>query len=500
MKRFAALALAVMCLLSSCAYAAEDYTVAEKLVKQLWAGSGFSGTLTVSFETPSLSTKTPIVLDLDYIYVRPTEEETSEHRVDLILMDGENARSAAYAQYKDEELSIQADVISPDWYLFTQPDGAEESSAVQTELESGASALYAATGMPALSETALTFAAALMGAEGLEEAIEPYKTRLDIWIEAYRQDTVLDKLPDGTTTMSVRYAASPAAIKSQLKQLVMDVLADQDLVSILTDAMGEETARLYLNPRLQSWYFKVIDSMPLDGDLTLSRTVSLKGDTLNLHLNLPLHDASAGSAVLCYDRTQGQGDLPDNHTVTLSSSQQLITLSYQEYSSMTGVEVTQGMVMCEQLDSFAVGESETAPQDWAVAFTLKQQETTTVDADGREVYGYDFNLLLQPDETLDNTFALTETEIDLTSRFMSRPLKSASTEMDATFSVKDETSSLTLRFNGASRKLWKPEEIPAGRVNVHELTQEDLASILPGAAIRLMAALSDMLEMPAQEP
>ena len=500
MKRFAALLLALVCMASSCAHAAEDYTVAEKLLKQLWAGSGFSGTLTVSFETPEVSTKEPVVLDLDYIYVRPTEEESGEHRLDLILMDGENARSAAYAQYKDDALSLQADVISPDWYSFAPPAAQEEPSALQAELDGSTAAVYEATGLPALSETVLTFAAALLDAEGLEEAIEPYKTRLDVWIEAYRSDTVLDKLPDGTTTMQVSYAASPAAIRAQLKQLVMDVLADRELVTLLTDAMGEESARLFLNPKLQSWYFDVLDDIPLSGDLTLSRTVSLKGDTLNLHLSLPMYDAQAGNVTLTYDRSQGEGDLPDSNTVTVESAQQLITLNYQEYSSMTGVEVTQGNVMCEQTGSFAVEDSETLPQDWAVDFTLKRQETTTVDAENREVSGYDFNLVLRPDETLDNDFAFTETEIDLTSRFMSRPLKSAATEMDATLSVRDENASVSLHFGGTSRKLWKPEEISAQRVNVHELTQEDLAAILPGAGVRLLALFADVLEMPAQEP
>jgi hypothetical protein len=44
-KRIFALVLALVCLCTSCAFAAADYTVAEKLMKQLWAGSGFSGTL-----------------------------------------------------------------------------------------------------------------------------------------------------------------------------------------------------------------------------------------------------------------------------------------------------------------------------------------------------------------------------------------------------------------------------------------------------------------------
>ena len=117
MKRLIALLLA--CILLTGTAAAEDYTVAEKLMKQLWAGSGFSGTLTVDVQSETgASTVKPIVLDADYIYVRETAETTAEHRLDVTLMDGENALSAAYAQIKDGALSFQADVISPDWYVY----------------------------------------------------------------------------------------------------------------------------------------------------------------------------------------------------------------------------------------------------------------------------------------------------------------------------------------------------------------------------------------------
>ena len=74
MKRFVALLLSLCLMTASCAFAAQDYTVAEKLMKQLWAGSGFSGTLTVEMAAQDgkqgLETLKPIVVDADYIYVR----------------------------------------------------------------------------------------------------------------------------------------------------------------------------------------------------------------------------------------------------------------------------------------------------------------------------------------------------------------------------------------------------------------------------------------------
>lgn len=116
MKRFFCLLMSLMCLCLSAAHAtgvdAEDYTVAGKLVKQLWAGSGFSATVSVEIAaregTQAMSTLKPIVMDLSYIYVRPTATETAEHRADVVLLDGESAVSAAHAQIKDGALAVQA--------------------------------------------------------------------------------------------------------------------------------------------------------------------------------------------------------------------------------------------------------------------------------------------------------------------------------------------------------------------------------------------------------
>ena len=330
MKRFFALLL-ICTMLFSCA-CAEDYTVAEKLYKQLWAGSGFSGTLSAEIDSPAFKTARPITADIDYIYVRETEGVEPEHRLDATLMDGENAISAAYAQLKNGRLSFQADVLSPDWFTLDVGNQAEQADeAVQQAI--------AHTGMPALTDTLLMGAAALRENAELQEALEPYLTRIDVWIEGYRQDAVLSKLDDETTVMQVNYVLGPAAIKAQVKQLIVDLLNDEKVLPLLSEAIGEEEASLYLNPALQKWYFEAVDSLPFPGDLTLSRTLAMTGETVELHLSLPLYDAQAGVITLAYDRTQGTGDLPDENVIRMESEEKVLTLSYQEYSSMTGVKV-----------------------------------------------------------------------------------------------------------------------------------------------------------------
>ena len=508
MKRFLCLLMCLTCLLLPAAHASEangeDYTVAGKLIKQLWAGSGFSATVSVEVAakegTQAMSTLKPIVMDVSYIYVRPTATETAEHRADVVLMDGENALSAAHVQLKDGALAVQADVISPDWYSFG------EAPLQEGEAEAGADllvqlgeSLLAQTGMPALASFAGQAAALLHGADGLEDVLESYLIRMDLWIEGYRQNAVLDKLEDGTTTMSVYYDVPPVAIKSQAKQMVLDLLSDQVTLARLQEAAGEELSQLLLNPSLQSYYFSAIDALPLASNMTIGRTVSLEGDTLELHLSLPLYDAEGGEVTLRYDRTRGEGDLPDDNTISLESELRAISLTYQEYSSMTGVRVIQGTLTSEPRGTEAFTVEEGAPADaqktLALSFSLKQQESETKDDELRDVYTYDATLNLESEGEGDAYVAIPATEITLASTFVSKELKSAATDMEATITLGGDAwdQTYTVTITGRSRQKWEPEELSPDRIYVSRMTETDVASLLPGAALRFAALMADFL-------
>lgn len=508
MKRFLCLLMCLTCLLLPAAHASEangeDYTVAGKLIKQLWAGSGFSATVSVEVAakegTQAMSTLKPIVMDVSYIYVRPTATETAEHRADVVLMDGENALSAAHAQLKDGALAVQADVISPDWYSFG------EAPLQEGEAEAGADllvqlgeSLLAQTGIPSLASLAAQAAGLLQGAEGLEDVLESYLIRMDLWIEGYRQNAVLDKLEDGTTTMSVYYDVPPVAIKSQAKQMVLDLLSDQVTLARLQEAAGEELSQLLLNPSLQSYYFSAIDALPLASNMTIGRTVSLEGDTLELHLSLPLYDAEGGEVTLRYDRTRGEGDLPDDNTISLESDLRAISLTYQEYSSMTGVRVIQGTLTSEPRGTEAFTVEEGAPADaqktLALSFSLKQEESETKDDELRDVYTYDATLNLESEGEGDAYVAIPATEITLASTFVSKELKSAATDMEATITLGGDAwdQTYTATITGRSRQKWEPEELSPDRIYVSQMTETDVASLLPGAALRFAALMADFL-------
>ena len=476
MKRFVALLLTCICLISS-ALAAEsaDYTVAEKLLKQLTAGSGFSGVVTFEADTESFSTQKPLIMNLDYIFVRPEDVSLGEHRVDLTLMDGETAVTGAHVQLLNGDLALQADVLSPEWYQLSL-------------------AAASASGQSAILPTAIKYLSALRATAGMDKnvdaalnaALETFITRIDIWLEGYRQTAILDKLEDGTATMQVDYAITPSAVKAEVKQLLFELFNDQAALDALWTVLGQDAAD-YLTPLYQEWYFESIDALPLTDDLTLSRVVTLEGDTLSLNVKLPMYDSALGSFTLRYDRESGSADLPDENTITIESENQLLTLKYQEYSSMTGVRVIQGACSREITADFAVKEETIEP--FAFAFTCKEEIAESKDENNLDVYAYNLTVTLSPMEE----GAFEEVEMALISRFISEERKSAATEISATLTIASADEAVEFTLEGASRKKWDPPVISP-------TASPDWETLLPGAGVRLLTVLSDYLMLPEAEP
>ncbi len=480
--------------------AGPDYTMAYKLYRQLGAGSGFSGTLEISLgrneaaQGDALVTKQPLLIDWDYIYVTPADDRQSEHRLDASLMNGEDAVSEAHFQLQKGVLSLQSPLLGDGWYgvelkRLLQAPAEEEAATLAGQLLPGVNAAMEGSGMPALLQLLLP---QLLGFQGfqdqgqrdaMEALIEKMTLRMDLWIEGYRQDAVLGKLDDGSAIIDVSYVVSPASIKAQAKQLVLDLLSDANALGSLQSCLGEETAALLLNPDYQPYYFAAIDQLPLSSDLTLSRTVDMHGDTVALHLSLPLYDAENGAVTLRYDRERGAGDLPDNNTLTLEGGNRTVTLSYLTYRSMTDVTVYQGTFRVTDMSnaSFAVqpeGEEEKPLPE--IAFTLSRQTATTKEDGDLNVYTDNWQLTLEPDPNGSDPEAFLPLNVQLDSRFASKTPQTAATTADITLTVSGEerAQTATLQFHGESRRQWQVEELPAGRTDLLALNGEGLESML----------------------
>lgn len=298
----------------------------------------------------------------------------------------------------------------------------------------------------------------------------------------YRQNAELGRLEDGSAIITVTYQVSPANIKAQASQLVLDLLSDEAARQSLAEFVDENTAALLLNPEYQPYYFAAIEALPLSGDLTLSRTMDMRGDTVALHLSLPFYDAEGGPITLRYDRERGEGDLPDTNTLTMESGNRTAELSYLTYRSMTDVTVYQGtFTMSDRsVESFAVapeGQEKPLPD---VAFTLRRQTAQTREEGDWNVYTDNWQLQLEPNPNGEAPDAFLPIQVQADSRFTSKTPKTSSTKMEIAVKVSGEERPqvIDLTFTGETRRQWQPEELPPERTDVLTLTGEDLEALL----------------------
>ncbi len=521
------------------------YSMSEKFEKQLEAGSGFAGTLSVSFtavpgqEAKALTTKSPLVFDVTYLYAleNAASKTPAERRMTLQYPSGANSLASLALSMKAGSAYLKSNLLPQEgWYQIQSPAPIEikgpaeaaATAATETPSEPAAEPLAVESLLEnSLMPSLFTFLSTLgtqtqaLDSHELTEALAPYTTKIDVWIESYRQSAVLGKLEDGTTTMQVNYAISPAALKAQLKQMVLDLLSDGNLLPKLQALLPASQSAALLSPAMQSYYFYAIDKLPLEGDMTISRTVSLKGDTLALQMRLPFYDKDAGAVTLRYSRAAGLGDLPDENVISVENDHLTLRLEYQEYSTMTDVTVYQGTLLREPrgLASYAVDEGAAdAQKTVSASFTLTRTLSNTTDENGLETMAHKFELSLEPllskEDDAGEPQPLTATEqesffqfppltvvADLA--FASKAAKNASTSISAGLTLSGETlpQVLELKLEGKTKAKWDLDAFATdGLPSLSSLKEEELAGLLASLALKGGAVFLPQFHLPEPDP
>ncbi|HNW87188.1 MAG TPA: hypothetical protein PKJ47_09640 [Candidatus Limiplasma sp.] len=581
-----------------------DYTVEEKLSKQLQAGSGFTGTIMLEStavagrESEAFTTLNPLTFDFSYIYVREdaATNTQAESRITLDLANGDAKLGATQFSLRNGELYLQSELLGDGWYAVgasatgdgavtdsatvqpaatdgpantaadnatnlptvTAPTGTEPVAAETATTEPTASepavtepsatdvatiaapvatvaaqpstgalgqavqSLLSQTSMPGLATFGLSLLSRLNAVDSAkwDTAFDSYTTKIDLWIEGYRQKAVLGKTEDGTTTMEVGYEIPASAVKAQLKQLVMDLLSDTDLLPLMQSLLPADEADRFLNPNLQSYYFYAIDALPLTESLLIARTVSLKGQTLALTLSMPLHDSLGGAVILSYDRHAGGGDLPDENTVELKSDSLLLKVDYQTYQTLTGMTVYQGTLLRQPQGAAAFevgteGVAETAQKAFSASFTLSAQQTAATGDDSQTTLTNAYEITLSPDytpeDTTDETADPTEAQqaqyvvfkpinAKFSATFASGQAKNASTSVDMALEISGDQLPETVRltFTGKTRGKWTPDAFtPADATRLDSLPSADLNALLAQAGVKAGLMMMPFIGLPS---
>ena len=253
---------------------------------------------------------------------------------------------------------------------------------------------------------------------------------------------------------------------------------------MLKNFLGEENAETWLNPSYRSGYFAALEALPISGNLTINRVVSVKtGETRNLSLSLPYYDRDGGTTVLTYNRENGV------ESYGLESEMRSLRLSWTQEKPSADSLVLEGAFTSEP-GSKGTGRA------LRLNFSVNASETESRDTEG--LVHCDLNVLLKAASVgeKENALWIPETEVALKAGFVSKELKSAATEMQAELTIGGEGQGGTLRLTleGRTRKKWTPDAIPENTVEVSSLNSYDTMQLAAGAAQNLLPLAQGMVQ------
>lgn len=471
------LALITACLLALSpvlgAMAQTEFTLPEKMQRQLDAGSGLKGTLTLS-GVPGFDG-----LQIDAQYIAPQEQSQLQ-----LTLTGNGTELFKAALYQAGE-TLVLDTPSASGQLYALSGGFETLAGYLLRGKSGSAQTPWYTAVknilsPGDEETAAQLAA----------AAAPYMTKVDLWMQAFAAQPVSEKDASGLTVVKQEFQIPVASFKAELKQLLIDLLADKALLQLMWAQVSAGQADLYLNPALQSFYFQAVDALPLEGSILLTRRVSTLGQVLETSASLPFSGDVQGMKRLTLTQTAAQEG--DTLACAIEAEKGNLSFSFREAATAD-----------ENAKAYA-GEIRYLPAEipnWQVDAVLPQYEgkalsvayqavytkKSSTDAEGKDNENYVLAIDLTPDwshlaaepaEEVKAQYALTvPAKLTLSVLLKSGHARNASTAIDVSAAFASGGTNVALGGQLKTTPPWTFQPVDAAKaLPLDQMSQEELTA------------------------
>ncbi|MGN1020116.1 MAG: hypothetical protein ACI4O7_07055 [Aristaeellaceae bacterium] len=479
MKRFWCLMLCLaLALTSSCALAAEEYTLPEKLQMQIEFGNGVKGAVALTASGEGDLAKALSVLNGTEIQIRAITLDGT-YQTSLYALDGETQLGLTQVYGDGENVYLRSELLPE--LVLSYPLGEDWLERLMGRTGEDNPTWYSvASNLLSLSDEVWEAAWA--------PALQPYTTQLEMWLSGYASEPVVNQGEQGETLMSVRYTVPAQDVKEEIKTLLVQALSDEGLMGLLRAQMTEEQAAVYLTPGLMYYYEAVIDALPLDGEITMERDLSTRGETISTAVSLPLPAESRWQEM---SLEQGGGDT----ALTLTGAENALTLVLRTASATESSAVYTGLLRLEPEEG----------QGLAAAFNLKKVFSHTVDDDTREHDMTTWTLDVTMDESVagDGDYVVFEPiHATLMTHFHSKNAKRNATTLELTASLTQGTESLSLAGSIKTTSPWVLDQLPTeGAEDLTAMTESYRSEILGMMWANLQSVLSALHpgELPAPE-
>ncbi len=485
MKRLIIILLAAMLTFSALGAGALSYTLDEKLFRQVRDGSGLKAAVKVEKTGGGFSILDPAANaligalgggELSLRYLRGVGTLKGMEELELILA-GAGQMIADMRLVRDPQFEqLSSSLLGAGRYVDVRDGGA--LTALLTGQDPAWPPVEGVLFRLNTAETTWQAAAA--------KKMEAYSVRLSLWLQGFtRTETVRSAANALQTRVTVTVPVQQ--LKSQIKQLLLDMYADTELLALLAQEMDSRQAAAYLQPGMMNGFFRSLDLLPLTGTLISQRLMDAQGQLVENRLTLPLGGAR-GIRALEYAYTAGQtGSLtvikieqePKNAEHDRGA---VISLVFEGGETGTAGGISYAGTLSIQpepvSDAFTVDTQEGDTPADVYAFSLLYAPSPEVEdvTAGSSTRDFEFSLLITPQGDDAPATQLIKADVRLESRMNSR----AATYFTGSILWQDQGSAaqLKLEVSGNTAPPWTiPAVDPAGAVRVDALSASQLTDL-----------------------
>ncbi len=214
--------------------------------------------------------------------------------------------------------------------------------------------------------------------EKWEPALKSVSQALELWLDSYSQTPQIEQT-GSESLLVVGYAVPAADLKAEMKELLALAFSEEDLMKMLYTMMEGEQGSIYLSEGYLWYYQRLLDQLPLEGNIIIQRKTTTMGAERGLYLQLPLMPNSWGFTSLTMEKNL------DVQTWTLQGEGRVITLVIDQYSDQNGSITVRGSFRYQQTEGMNI----------AASYLLRSVATESVDEDGlhheKTTYGLEIN-------------------------------------------------------------------------------------------------------------
>jgi hypothetical protein len=334
--------------------------------------------------------------------------------------------------------------------------------------------------------------------------LDSYTAKLTQWLQGFtKASTQQDEA--GSLQNKITITVPADQLKAQIRQLLIDMYSDAELLALLGQELDGRQAAAYLQPGMMNSFFTALDQLKLMGNMESVRIFDAQAKLVKSHLVLPMGGARGASRLI-----QEYTLLPDggeNNAWTLEMVPQntantvgdVYSLSYiggsiadaPESKAYTGVYTFEPEAGQRE---FTVGEGKKAQTAQSYNFNLyigpgvETQDPVTRRSNRED----EITLLITPQEE----GAASPQAFSLKVRLESGERTNSATSFKGTLTWQDQGTDalITAHIDGASTPPWQIADVnPEGLARVDTMSAAQLEALGKQIQQTLQAALAQMV-------